>query len=129
MTEPAPEEIARQIFDRGSESFAARSLEGMASLYSDRALFLGSNPVLLRGKAGVRQYFSGNFAALEGRIDVRFTDIVAERLAPDVIDVAAVMTSHVRPEPVALRITLSLVRESEGWAIASHHVSRPNLFS
>lgn len=105
-----------------AENFGQGSLEGMVSLYSPQALFYGSNAELLRGKDGVRAYFTKNLRD-PGEAEVEFRDIVAEAVGEDHINLAGVAAFRIGPQHVAMRLTFTLFRENSEWLIATHHVS------
>jgi len=116
------EDVASDITARWAETFAKFAPEAQASLYSKQAFFFGSNPMLYRGREGVTDYFKG-LPKWNSRA-VRFTDVNAAQLNPDLINFAAIAWFDVDGAPkLSVKITWVIIREDGEWKIASHHVS------
>ena len=111
-----------EVLARWSENFGQGNVEGMVALYSPQALFYGSNAVLLRGKEGVRAYFTKNLIS-PGKMGVGFRDIAVEAVGNDHINLAGVAAFRVGTREVPMRLTFTLVRENGEWLIATHHAS------
>lgn len=116
------DDIASDVMAGWADSFSRFDAEAQASLYSKHAFFFGSNPTLYRGRDGVIAYFKG-LPKWNSRA-VRFTDVSAEQVSPDLINFAGVASFDVDGAPkLSVKITWVIVREDGGWKIASHHVS------
>src|SRR5215208_4516061 len=116
------DEIASDIMTRWADAFSRFDPEAQALLYSKQAFFFGSNPTLYRGREGVASYFKG-LPKWNSR-SVRFTDVNAAQVAPDMINFAAIAWFDVDGAPrLSVKITWVIVREDGDWKIASHHVS------
>ena len=116
------DDIASDIMTRWAEAFSKFDAEAQASLYSRHALFFGSNPSLYRGRDGVAAYFKG-LPKWNSR-SVRFTDVNAAQVSPDLVNFAAIAWFDVNGAPrLTVKITWTIVREDGDWKIASHHVS------
>jgi predicted Abi (CAAX) family protease len=84
--------------------------DGLALLGA--SALLGSNPVLLRGKSGVRGYFAKTLALPVQRQSAEFSDTVVECAGLDAINIAGVVTFQLDESAVPLRIMLNLVRKT-----------------
>jgi ketosteroid isomerase-like protein len=117
----AADDIVSAIIEQWSANFSKLDADALASLYSNSALFFGSNPSLYRGREGVVAYFH---ALPRWRAPaVQFTGVVAGRL-PDLINMAGTASFVVDEEPpLSVKITWVIVREDGEWKILSHHVS------
>ena len=114
--------IASDVMAKWADSFSKFDAEAQASLYSKHAFFFGSKPTLYRGRDGVAAYFRG-LPHWNSRA-VRFTDVSAAQVSPDLINFAATASFDVDGAPkLSVKITWVIVREDGGWKIASHHVS------
>ena len=116
------DEIASDIMTRWADCFSRFDAEAQASLYSKHAFFFGSNPRLYRGRDGVAAYFR-SLPKWNSR-SVRFTDVSAAQVNPDLINVAGVASFDLDGVPgLSVKISWVIVREDGGWKIVSHHVS------
>ena len=116
------DDIASDIMKRWADTFSQFDPEAQASLYSKHAFFFGSNPTLYRGRDGVAAYFKG-LPKWNSRA-VRFTDVNAAQVNPDLINFAATAWFDVDGAPkLSVKMTWVIVREDGDWKIASHHVS------
>ena len=119
----AADDIVFAIIEQWSANFSKLDADALASLYSNGALFFGSNPSLYRGRDGVAAYFK---ALPRWRAPaVQFTDIVAAPVGSDLINMAGTASFVVEEgEPrLSVKITWVIVREDGEWKILSHHVS------
>ena len=119
----AADDTVSGIIEKWSAAFHRLDAEALASLYSNNALFFGSNPSLYRGRDGVRAYF--NALPRWKSPTVQFSDLVIVAAGPDLINMAAA-ASFAAPEDtlmLSVKITWVIVREGGDWKIASHHVS------
>ena len=116
-------DIVENAHAQWAKAYAAKDVEALASLYSEKALFYGSNPVLKTGRQGVRDYFNGMPKSSDAR-SAEFSEIIETQLAPDVISIAGLATFRSGSNPPhTRRLTQVLVREDGVWRIASHHAS------
>ena len=116
------DDIASDIMARWADTFSKFDPKAQASLYSKHAFFFGSNPRLYRGTKGVTDYFKG-LPKWNSRA-VRFTDVHAAQVNPDLINFAAIAWFEVDGAPrLTVKITWVIVREDSDWKIVSHHVS------
>jgi uncharacterized protein (TIGR02246 family) len=117
------DEIVSAIMAKWSAGFSRLDAAALASLYSERAFFFGSNPTLYRGREGVSAYFNGLPAWRSPT--VQFSDVNAAHAGPDVINMAGTATFFLSEgDPtLSVKITWVIVREDGDWKIASHHVS------
>lgn len=116
--------IAGAALDRWARAFAERSPGAMAQLYSERALFYGSQPPLFSGRDGVRQYFAT--LRPRGSHSVHFENVSAVMLADGVLQLAALALFTVEQNPpLPMRLTQTLVLEDGEWSVAQHHASPP----
>jgi ketosteroid isomerase-like protein len=115
--------IVSAIIAKWCAGFATLDAAALSSLYSKNAFFFGSNPKLYRGKEGVEAYFDG--LPRWRKPSVRFSDVAAAQVAPDVINMAAIASFDLGEEaaPLSVKITWVIVREDDDRKIASHHVS------
>lgn len=114
--------IVSGIIQKWSAGFSKFDTDALASLYSKQAFFFGSNPRLYRGREGVAAYFNG-LPKWNSRA-VRFTDVNAAQVSPDLVNFAATASFDVDGTPrLSVKITWVIVREDGDWKIASHHVS------
>jgi ketosteroid isomerase-like protein len=119
----ATDDIVSGIMERWAENFSRFDTDAQASLYSKNALFFGSNPTLYRSRDGVASYFKA-LPKWRSR-QVRFADVVAVAVNPDVINVGGI-ANFVADEGainLSVKITWVIVREDGDWKIVSHHVS------
>ena len=120
MQVDSPTQTAARLRQAWTEAFAARDVEALASLYAGKAQFFGSTEVLHLGKAGVREYF----ATLRNDIELAaFEPPQVTALSPDLIVCAGYWSFRFGGDLRAYRLTWTLVREGERWAIAAHHAS------
>jgi uncharacterized protein (TIGR02246 family) len=119
----AAEDIVSGIIEKWSAGFSKLDAAVLASLYSKRAFFFGSNPALYRGRDGVAAYF--NALPRWRSPAVQFTDVVTELVSPDLINMAAIASFVVDEGATTLsvKITWVIAREDGDWKIVSHHVS------
>ncbi len=115
--------IVAGIMAKWAAAFSRLDAAALTSLYSKNALFFGSNPNLYRGNDGVKAYFEG--LPRWQSPSVQFTDVRTAQAAADVINVAgtASFTVEKDAEPLVVKITWVIIRESGEWKIVSHHVS------
>jgi uncharacterized protein (TIGR02246 family) len=119
----AADDVVSGIIAQWSAGFRTFDADALASLYSKSAFFFGSNPSLYRGRDGVAAYFNA-LPRWRSRA-VEFTDIRAEPIGPDLINVAAI-ASFVADEgatALSVKITWVIIREDGDWKIVNHHVS------
>jgi uncharacterized protein (TIGR02246 family) len=111
------------IIEKWSAGFSKLDADALAALYSNNALFFGSNPALYRGREGVAAYFTA--LPRWSSPTVRFTDIVAAPVGPDLISMAGTASFVVDEGATTLsvKITWVIAREDGDWKIVSHHVS------
>ena len=117
----ASDDVAAGIIAKWSAAFARLDADALSSLYSKHALFYGSNPMLYRGRDGVKSYFKGL-----PRWDwqsVRFSDVSTDAAGNDLINMAGTANFVVDGSPLTVKITWVIVREDGEWKIVSHHVS------
>lgn len=119
----AADDIVSAIIEQWSANFSRLEADALASLYSNSALFFGSNPSLYRGREGVAAYF--NALPRWRAPTVQFSDIVAAPVGSDLINMAGTASFVVEDgEPtLSVKITWVIVREDGHWKILSHHVS------
>ena len=119
----ATDDVVSGIMGRWAAAFTKLDAGALASLYSRKAFFFGSNPNLYRGTDGVRAYFEA--LPRWPSPSVQFADVRTAHAAADVINVAGTATFVVEAgaEPLTVKITWVIVREDGDWKIASHHVS------
>lgn len=117
------DDVVSAIIAKWSAGFAGLDAQALASLYSSKAFFFGSNPALYRGNDGVMAYFNG--LPRWRSPTVRFSDVEAALLGADVINMAATASFFVdeAKPPLVVKLTWVIVREDGDWKIASHHVS------
>ncbi|MBO4222597.1 SgcJ/EcaC family oxidoreductase [Bradyrhizobium neotropicale] len=117
------EEIVSAIMAKWSAGFSRLDAAALASLYSERAFFFGSNPTLYRGREGVAAYFNG--LPRWRSPTVQFSDVRAAQVGPDLINMAGTASFFLgESDPtLSVKITWVIVREDGDWKIASHHVS------
>ncbi|MEZ2146840.1 SgcJ/EcaC family oxidoreductase [Bradyrhizobium sp. DN5] len=115
--------IVSAIVAKWCAGFATLDAAALSSLYARNAFFFGSNPNLYRGREGVADYFNG--LPRWRSPSVRFSEVAAAQVAPDVINMAAIASFDLGEEaaPLSVKLTWVIVREDDGWKIASHHVS------
>ncbi|WP_027550697.1 nuclear transport factor 2 family protein [Bradyrhizobium sp. Cp5.3] len=115
--------VVSAIMTKWSAGFARLDAGALASLYSRSAFFFGSNPTLYRGRDGVAAYFNG--LPRWRSPSVRFSEVAAAQVAPDVINMAAIASFDLGEEaaPLSVKLTWVILREDGEWKIASHHVS------
>jgi uncharacterized protein (TIGR02246 family) len=120
---PNEADIVSAIIAKWSAGFAKLDAAALASLYSKRAFFFGSNPRLYRGRDGVASYFDG--LPRWRSPSVSFSEVASAQVTPDVINMAAIASFDLGEEatPLSVKITWVIVREDDDWKIASHHVS------
>src|SRR5215831_12612513 len=117
------DDIVSAIITKWSAGFSQLDAAALASLYSKSAFFFGSNPKLYRDRDGVAAYFNG--LPRWRSPSVGFSEVASARVAPDVINMAAIASFDLGEEaaPLSVKMTWVLVREDDDWKIASHHVS------
>jgi ketosteroid isomerase-like protein len=118
----AAAEVASDLMSRWADTFSKFDPEAQALLYSNNALFFGSNPTLYRGRDGVAAYFKG-LPKWNSRA-VRFTDVSTVEVNPELINFAAIASFEVDGAPkLSVKMTWVIAREDGDWKIVSHHVS------
>ena len=117
------DDIASGITTRWAAGFSKLDAAALALLYSNHALFFGSNPTLYRGRDGVAAYF--NALPRWASPAVQFTDVVTAPVNPDLINFAGTASFVVGEDnpPLSVKITWVIAREDGEWKIVSHHVS------
>ena|ERR1700754_440402 len=115
------DDIASGIIAKWSAAFAKLDADALSSLYSQHALFYGSNPTLYRGRDGVKSYFTG-LPRWNSKC-VRFTDVSTDAAGSDVVNMAGTANFSLDGAPLIVKITWVIVREDGDWKIVSHHVS------
>lgn len=110
-----------KMLDDWAIAFERQSPAAMAALYSQHAIFFGSTPSLVRGRAGVFAYFAGIFPLQEARVSFSEVEIFAES---DQVHVAGVCRVTFTGGVISTaRMTHSLRREGDAWKIVCHHAS------
>jgi len=119
----AADDIASGIMAKWAAAFSRLDADALASLYSQHALFFGSNPKLYRGRDGVATYFKG--LPRWRTSAVQFSDVVTEQAGPDLVNVAGTASFDADEGAVKLsvKITWVIACEDGDWKIVSHHVS------
>lgn len=119
----AADDTVSAIIEKWSAGFSRQDADALASLYSNSAMFFGSNPALYRGRDGVAAYF--NALPRWSSPTVQFTDIVAAPVGADLISMAGTASFNVDEGATTLsvKITWVIAREDGDWKIVSHHVS------
>ena len=115
------DEIAGGMTAKWSAAFARLDADALCSLYSNSALFYGSNPTLYRGRKGVKSYFTG--LPHWNAQSVRFADVTTGAVGTDLVNMAGTANFVIDGAPLTVKITWVIVREDGGWKIVSHHVS------
>lgn len=115
-------ELARELLDLWSASFAENNPAAMPGLYREDAMLYGSKPELFTGRAGVLRYFS-TLAPRKSRAVV-FEDVTASFAASDVIAISATAGFVIENLPaIVMRFTQTWVRADGLWQVISHHAS------
>jgi uncharacterized protein (TIGR02246 family) len=119
----ASDDIVSGIIEKWSAGFNKLDAGALASLYSKDAFFFGSNPRLYRGREGVAAYF--NALQRWRSPTVQYSDRVTAPVGPDAINFAGTASFDADDGALKLSVKISwvIVREDDGWKIASHHVS------
>lgn len=119
----ATDDIVNGIIEKWSAGFNRLDADALASLYSKHAFFFGSNPGLYRGREGVMAYF--NALPRWRSPTVQFSDVMTAPVGTDVINFAGTASFAVEEVALTLSVKISwvIVRQDDGWKIASHHVS------
>jgi ketosteroid isomerase-like protein len=119
----ATDDIVNGIIEKWLAAFGKLDTAALASLYSKHAFFFGSNPRLYRGREGVAAYF--NALPRWRSPTVQFSDVVTAPVGTDVINFAGTASFVVEEAALALSVKIRwvIVRDDDGWKIASHHVS------
>ncbi|PAL24198.1 SgcJ/EcaC family oxidoreductase [Sphingopyxis sp. GW247-27LB] len=114
--------IAGEVLHSWQHAFHEQDVDALVDLYTAEALFLGSQPTLLRGSEGIHDYFTAVFAS--GELRVTFENLEVEHVADDVfiLAVRAIFSSPSRGE-LEMRLTQTLLLRNGRWRIACHHVS------
>ena len=122
MTQEA-DAIVSAIIAKWCAGFAAIDAAALSSLYAKEAFFFGSNPKLYRGRDGVADYFNG--LPRWRSPSATFSDVVSTQVAPDAINMAALIRFDLAGERPDLVVKMSwvIVREDGDWKIANHHAS------
>jgi uncharacterized protein (TIGR02246 family) len=117
------DDIVSTIMAKWSAGFGKLDADALASLYSERAFFYGSNPTLYRGREGVAAYFNG--LPRWRSPTVEFADVKTALVGTDVVNMAGTASFFLGDgeAPLSVKITWVIVREDGDWKIASHHVS------
>jgi uncharacterized protein (TIGR02246 family) len=115
--------IVSAIIAKWCAGFAKLDAAALSALYAKNAFFFGSNPRLYRGRDGIADYFDG--LPRWRSPSVRFSEVAAAQVVPDVINMAAIASFDLDEEaaPLSVKLTWVIVREDGDWKIASHHVS------
>lgn len=113
-----------QVLAAWNKAMAAWDSIGVAEIYAENALFVGSLPGLRRGRGGVREYFS----SIPGRyVQLSYKDkkIVSLTESCFIVSGVAVFTQEISGTEAELQRRLSLTLQKSGsqWFIALHHVS------
>ncbi len=115
--------VVSTVIAKWCAGFAALDATALSSLYAKDAFFFGSNPKLYRGRDGVADYVNG--LPRWRSPTATFSDVVSAQVAPDVVNMGALVTFDLagqRPELV-VKMSWVLVREDGDWKIANHHAS------
>jgi ketosteroid isomerase-like protein len=117
----AADEVAAAITAKWATAFATLDTDALSSLYSKSALFYGSNPMLYRGRDGVRSYFAG--LPRWKTSTVRFADVTTSAAGNDLVNMAGTANFVFDDQTLTVKITWVIIREDGDWKIVSHHVS------
>jgi ketosteroid isomerase-like protein len=117
------DEIVSTLLSKWSAGFERLDAPALASLYARGAFFFGSNPRLYRGRDGVAAYFNG--LPRWRSPSVRFSEVTAAQVAPELINMAAIFSFDFagEREPLSVKMSWVIMREDGDWKIVSHHAS------
>ncbi|SNY69304.1 SgcJ/EcaC family oxidoreductase [Paractinoplanes atraurantiacus] len=119
MSDFLDEAVLRPLLDDWRKAIAAHDAEGVASLFTDDALFQGLQPHTV-GRPGIERYYAGQPAGLK----VEYRLLQVRRLGADAVLGWAEADFTVGPEIRALlNLTVVAQHTPEGWRIAHYHVS------
>ncbi|XVV09834.1 SgcJ/EcaC family oxidoreductase [Actinoplanes sp. CA-131856] len=119
MTDFLDEAVLRPLLDSWQRAIAEHDAEGVASLFTEDAVFQGLQPHTV-GRPGVERYYAGQPAGLA--VDYRL--LRTSRLGDDAVLGWAEADFTVGTEVRALlNLTVVVRRTAEGWRIAHYHVS------
>lgn len=115
--------VVSAVIAKWCAGFTALDATALSSLYAKDAFFFGSNPKLYRGREGVADYFNG--LPRWRSPTATFSDVVSAQVAPDVVNMGALITFDLAGERPELVVKMSwvIVREDGDWKIANHHAS------
>ena len=119
----ASDDVAAAVTAKWAAAFAPVDADALCQLYSQNALFYGSNPTLYRGRDGVRSYFAG--LPRWKTSSVRFSDVTTSAVGSDLVNMAGRANFAFDDETLTVKITWVIIREDGDWKIVSHHVSSP----
>jgi uncharacterized protein (TIGR02246 family) len=126
-----PKGEGQAVFDKFLSEFTANNVEGVASLFSDDALFWGTTSRdIIASPAGIQQYFAAAFAnpPSKGAKASTFGPSSVTLISDNVIAFSGMWklenTIDGKPLTVELRVSMTLVKRGDRWLIVSFHNSR-----
>jgi uncharacterized protein (TIGR02246 family) len=113
-------EILRGVLDRWKAGVDAHDPNGVASLFTEDAIFQGLHPYGV-GPRGIAEYYDSQPIGLTAEYDIRET----RRLADDVLlGYMSVDFSFTDRPTLTVSLSLVLRRIGDDWLIAHYQVSR-----
>ena len=113
-------EEVEKVLEAWKAAFDAGDPQGIASLYTPDAMFIGGIGGVHIGRRSIESYFEENAAPSS----VVFRDVQAHAITDQVV-LASMIGAIARKgsEPGDFRFLQTYVRTADGWRIAGHHGS------
>lgn len=116
---PADEAILRAVLDEWKAAVDAHEPERVAACFTEDAIFQGLHPYSV-GRPGVAAYYASQPLGMTARYEILETRRLSEDLVLGYQDVEFAFTDR---DPLAVKLSLLIVRRAGGWAVAHYQVS------
>jgi len=121
----AATELCASLESRWIQCTLLADIDGLARLFHDHVVFLGSNPQMYVGQAALREYLAG--VKMGGGLSIEFKDRRLQVLSPKVFATTSYVhfCNRAGEAPVYFRwgISWTVVNDAGEWKIAQHHAS------
>jgi len=125
LSTSAATELCAALESRWIQCTLSADIEGLARLFHDDVVFLGSNPKMYVGQAALKDYLAG--VKMGGGLTIEFKDRQLQVLSPNVFASTSYVyfCNRAGEAPVYFRwaISWTVVDDGSEWKIAQHHAS------
>lgn len=123
----AAQDALRSIERRWNEAATPWNPDGLASIYTEDALFYGGRPQHYVGREGVRDYFRSYVGILRSvtlkLVDQHIVNFTPAAFIAQGLGEFGFVLSSGKQTRNELRTTLTIVKRDHEWSIVGHHFS------